>query len=492
MRSSAGTRSPSSNSGCSYSTWASQANTAASNAGVNLGAYDNVVYAFPSASGCGWTGLANLPGRNSWLKGAGGMSLRVMSHELGHNFGTHHASSYSCTEGGVRVPLSATSSNCTSSEYGDPFTVMGASSSRKPTSFGLGNSGWLAPERSRTVTSGGDYTLVPLYSDSGVQSLQVQRTSNSFLTLELRQPAAAFDTFSATDPAVSGVSVRITGTYSNRSQSKLVDTTPATTGFSDAPLTAGKTLADPASGISITTLSASSTGAVVRVAWGGGAPPSTSDTTSPSVPGNLAASPLDMNRVSLSWSASTDNVGVTGYRVYRNSNLVTTSTGTGYTDTGLSPATTYAYQVVAIDAAGNASSPASRSATTPSDPAPPPPPPPADTEAPSTPQNLVAAAAKGKKVQLSWSTCTDNVGVTGYRVYRDGKLLATVQAPGYTDTLGGKSPTATYTVVAVDAAGNTSAPAEAPYADAAGSDDEPAHAEPAEDESAEDEPARDG
>ena len=44
---------PSSNSGCSYSTWASQANTAASNAGVNLGAYDNVVYAFPSASGCG-------------------------------------------------------------------------------------------------------------------------------------------------------------------------------------------------------------------------------------------------------------------------------------------------------------------------------------------------------------------------------------------------------------------------------------------------------
>ena len=138
---------------------------------------------------------------------------------------------------------------------------------------------------------------------------------------------------------------------------------------------------------------------------------------------------------------------------------------------------------------GTPSSPASRSATTPSEPAPPPPPPPADTEAPSTPQNLVAAAAKGKK-SLSWSTCTDNVGVTGYRVYRDGKLLATVQAPGYTDTLGGKSPTATYTVVAVDAAGNTSAPAEAPYADAATPEDEPPQNEPEQEESADEEPAQ--
>ena len=214
----------------------------------------------------------------------------------------------------------------------------------------------------------------------------------------------------------------------------------------------------------------------------GGAPPPPSDATAPSQPGSLQAAALDTSRVSLSWAASTDNVGVTGYRVYRTSSLVTTLTGTSYTDTGLSPATTYAYQVVAIDAAGNASSPASGSATTPSDTAPPPPPPPpADTEAPSTPQNLVATAAKGKKVQLSWNACTDNVGVAGYRVYRDGKLLATVQAPGYTDTLGGKSRTATYTVVAFDAAGNTSAPAEAAYADATTSEDEPAQAEPSPD-----------
>jgi chitodextrinase len=449
---------PSSNSGCSYSTWASQANTAAANAGVSLSAYDNVVYAFPSAPGCGWSGLANLPGRSSWLNGSGGMTLRVMAHELGHNFGTHHASAYSCTEDGVRVPLSATASNCTSSEYGDPFTVMGASSSRRHTGFSLGNFGWLPAERTQTVTTGGDYALAPLHSASGVQSLMVQRTSSSYLALELRSPATLFDTFSTSDPAVNGVSVRITGPYSSRSQSKLVDTTPSTTGFSDAPLGVGKTLVDPLSGISITTLSLSSAGAVVRIAWGGGSTPP-SDTTPPSQPGNLQATALDPNRVALSWSASTDNVGVTGYRVYRNSSLVATVTGTGYTDTGLAPATTYAYQVVAYDAAGNASSPASASATTPSDPAPPPPPPPTDTQPPTPPANLTATIGKGRKVVLTWSGSTDDTGVAGYRVHRNAVPVATTASTSYTDSPGGKKGTAyAYYVVAYDAAGNASAP----------------------------------
>ena len=55
------------NTGCRYTTWASEANAAASAAGVNLGNYTNVVYAFPYTSSCGWAGLAYLPGSQSFI-----------------------------------------------------------------------------------------------------------------------------------------------------------------------------------------------------------------------------------------------------------------------------------------------------------------------------------------------------------------------------------------------------------------------------------------
>jgi hypothetical protein len=61
-------------------------------------------------------------------------------------------------------------------------------------------------------------------------------------------------------------------------------------------------------------------------------------------------------RVALSWTASTDAVGVVGYRVYRDGALVGTSSDTTYTDNpGGKKGMTYAYYVVAYDAAGNVS-----------------------------------------------------------------------------------------------------------------------------------------
>jgi thermitase len=83
-------------------------------------------------------------------------------------------------------------------------------------------------------------------------------------------------------------------------------------------------------------------------------------------------------------------------------------------------------------------------------------PPPTDTTPPSAPTNLKASVSKTRKVTLSWIASTDNVGVAGYRLYRNGSLLATTTKPGATDTLA-KSVTATYYVVAYDAAGNVSA-----------------------------------
>ncbi|AUG81853.1 glycoside hydrolase [Kitasatospora sp. MMS16-BH015] len=79
------------------------------------------------------------------------------------------------------------------------------------------------------------------------------------------------------------------------------------------------------------------------------------DTTAPSVPTGLAVTGTTTSSVSLSWTASTDNVGVTGYTVYRGGAKVATVTGTSYTDTGLTAATAYQYTVTAQDAAGNVS-----------------------------------------------------------------------------------------------------------------------------------------
>ena len=98
------------------------------------------------------------------------------------------------------------------------------------------------------------------------------------------------------------------------------------------------------------------------------------DTTPPTTPGNVQATAVSGTQINVTWAASSDNVGVAGYRVYRNGNQVgSTTTTLTYSDTGLTPSTQYSYTVVAFDAAGNVSSPSSpASATTlPSDTIPP-------------------------------------------------------------------------------------------------------------------------
>lgn len=80
------------------------------------------------------------------------------------------------------------------------------------------------------------------------------------------------------------------------------------------------------------------------------------DVTSPSVPQDLVSSNITTTGAELSWSASSDEVGVAGYKVYRDGAEVANVTGTSYTATGLSSSTTYSYQVSAYDAAGIESS----------------------------------------------------------------------------------------------------------------------------------------
>ncbi len=99
-----------------------------------------------------------------------------------------------------------------------------------------------------------------------------------------------------------------------------------------------------------------------------------SDTQAPTIPASLTATAVSSSQINLSWTASTDNVGVTGYRIYRNGTQITTVTTNSYQNTVLSPSTSYTYTVTAYDAAGNVSAQsASANATTqaPSDTTPP-------------------------------------------------------------------------------------------------------------------------
>jgi len=98
----------------------------------------------------------------------------------------------------------------------------------------------------------------------------------------------------------------------------------------------------------------------VNLIWGGG----TGDTTPPSVPTSLTSPSKTSTSVSLAWNASTDNVGVTGYEVYRSTTLVATVTTPSYTVTGLTANTTYSFSVKAKDAAGNKSASSSTLAAT--------------------------------------------------------------------------------------------------------------------------------
>lgn len=91
--------------------------------------------------------------------------------------------------------------------------------------------------------------------------------------------------------------------------------------------------------------------ALWQLVQGGGG----SDTTAPTAPTNLTVSGVTSSSVTLSWQASTDNVGVTGYDVYQGSSLAASVTGLSATISGLTPSTTYSFKVVAKDAAGNLS-----------------------------------------------------------------------------------------------------------------------------------------
>ncbi|MCW2804801.1 MAG: hypothetical protein JWN06_3018 [Propionibacteriaceae bacterium] len=190
------------------------------------------------------------------------------------------------------------------------------------------------------------------------------------------------------------------------------------------------------------------------------------DTTAPAAPADVTTS-VDGSSVTVNWSASTDDTAVTGYALHRGSSADFTVsdsnrvkegvTGLTVTDADLAVGTYY-YKVVALDAAGNASS-ASPSASAEV----------SDTTAPTAPSGLTATAS-GQTVTLKWTASTDAVGVTKYTVYRGASVGFTPDASSkVADVTSGVTYTDSnvaagdqyYKVVASDAASNASAASDA-------------------------------
>lgn len=171
------------------------------------------------------------------------------------------------------------------------------------------------------------------------------------------------------------------------------------------------------------------------------------DTESPTVPTNVTLSNITTNSIDVSWTASTDNTGVTSYDVFvggaLNKNVTTTST----TITGLNHNTSYSITVLAKDAADNESAQSTAVNGTTLE----------DTEAPTVPTNIAVSNQTDVSFKVTWLASTDNTATTGYNVYLNGNKVGDSSTLEYTATGLTKSTTYSVQVSAFDAVNNESA-----------------------------------
>jgi hypothetical protein len=261
---------PLSGSLCDPYALATLAQQAAGAAGVNLGAYSRYVYAFPE-NACAWWGLGTIGGAPSqaWINGD--FVLDVVAHEMGHNLGLYHAHSLDCGASPVAPP-------CTASEYGDTLDMMGGARGHFSAAM-KERLGWLGAAGTpaiATASTSGVYAIEPFESPSagGAKALRILKSvdaatgARTWYYVELRRPIG-FDSFlSGSTNVPNGVVVR-TAAEASANAHYLLDMTPETASWYDPALVSARTFADPAAGLSLTTVSADDTGASVSVMLSG-------------------------------------------------------------------------------------------------------------------------------------------------------------------------------------------------------------------------------
>jgi hypothetical protein len=251
---------------CNYMGIATEARRVAQLAGYNLANYQKFVYLFTRVSACGWAGLGEVPGSQTWSNQYN--TLGVIGHEIGHNWGLGHANSLPCN--GVTIAI-----NCPVNrpEYGDPWNIMGNQSSRHVNAWQKNEMGWVPDAKVATHTVGSaTYTLSPLESPGGaLYAVQIAAAVHRTYWLEYRQ-AIGFDAGMPAN-ATSGAIVHLGGLMHQSDRSEygcwdtcFLDMAPATSTMTDGALAVPRAFVDQMTGVTITSVATGAGGLTVSVA----------------------------------------------------------------------------------------------------------------------------------------------------------------------------------------------------------------------------------
>jgi hypothetical protein len=427
---------------CDPDAWSKAAEAAAAASGVDVASYPHRVYVMPS-SYCGAAGLGSVGGNPShaWIFTCA--TKGVYAHELGHNLGLDHAA-------GVL--------NGQMNDFGDGSDPMATSGNgllglNAPHRHQLG---WASPQ---VITASGTYNVAPLAPDpSTVGAPQVyvipKSDTNEWYYVSTRF-ALKYD--SILQPYyVNALSIH---RYTGRMLPSIADVTKT---YLLAELTDGQSFTDSANGITVTQVAHDSTHATARVEFTAPctatapslsmSPPAQSGTagssrtyavsvTNRDAPA-CAPSTFALNRaVPSGWAATLSAPTLT---------LAPGATGQAtLTVTAASTALPATYNVTANVSDAAAAVHATAGAVTYAV---------LDTVPPSAPSGVTASVnSKLKQIQLSWSPATDNAGVSGYRVLKNGAGVATSTTANWVDMQYTAGATYSYAVVAFDASGNVSA-----------------------------------
>lgn len=415
---------------CNYSAWATQADTAVQQMGIDVSSYASVVYVLPQGSSCGWAGVAYMNGRNSWIRGDYCARAQTYAHELGHNIGMHHAADPGWEYGDYSDPMSGVTS-----------VVQTVNAPHKV------QMGWV-PGQSLKAIGVGTHTIAALDTNPSSTSLPLVATlvkpdTGEKYYLSYRTPI--------------GYTARIGSGYLNRLNIHR---------FSGSGLTmflgaydVGQVFTDSVNGLSIQVLQ-SDAGSITFQVSGSCMANAPTLSMSPSVLGGAAGASLTYNFSvknldSVYCPSSVFNLSATlppelsaSFSPSSLSIAAGASTVASVTVTSNAQSTggTYNFAINAIDntQASHVGSINGQYVI--------------DNIAPSIPTGLTARITKNK-IQLSWIASSDNVSVMGYEVERKNVATGVVSifSSPYSSYLDG-APRGTYTyrVRAYDAAGNRS------------------------------------
>lgn len=240
--------------------------------GINFGNYARIVYVFPENSACGWTGKGTVGGNPSKAYVNGSLTLRTVGHELGHNFGLHHAKDLDCGSDII-------GDRCASAEYGDALDIMGMSGiTGHFNAFSKELLGWISTNSGNVVSveADGSYLLEPVETprSGGAKGLKIRRGTDEvtgkplWYYLEYRQ-AIGFDSFLEGKSGITEGVIFHLATEDDPQSNLMLDMIP-NSGLRDldeSALLVGQTYTDVQVGITITTEWANANAASVHVTF---------------------------------------------------------------------------------------------------------------------------------------------------------------------------------------------------------------------------------